>query len=151
MQTSDSYLQELIAEERVPKLRLASVRAAMDVIVQDKIPSDRPDRQPGEASPPTLDGMRMRDAIGVYLAWRRDRSAPPLTLGELERELKRHQIMSFRKQPLAAMKHPWKAICNALGATGNCHLWHIKRIDPKHYTPLDTIELKSAREESNSS
>lgn len=143
MQSLEEYLNELKAQERDLDLRLTGIRANIDAIMRQQLGA-----APGP-QPPSLDSMRIRDAVNVYLSWRRDQGMSAATLGELEKELAKHKIVSFRKQPMSEMRFPWKSMCNALGSPDNKHLYHIERHDPEgHFSRADTIELKSSKKKS---
>ncbi|MFZ1135623.1 MAG: hypothetical protein WAN69_11785 [Candidatus Korobacteraceae bacterium] len=141
IQTSDEFLEQLKAEEKSLRLRLASVQAAIDVYIKGQL---QPDTFRGEATPPPLDDLRIRDAINHYLGWRQAKAMPPATLGELLAELDRHHVVTFKKQPMKG-KWAWKSLSNTLGATENQDLWRIERKDPAHFTRVDTIELKKGK------
>ena len=130
-------LDALQKEEQELLLSLASVRAAIDVLVKGVLRGAPVDESLG----PPLDNMRIRDAINAHLRWRRDRGMDPITLGELLTELSRHNVVSFRNEPMSAMRHPWKSMCNVLGSPDNQILWNIHRHNDDHFTRLDTIEL----------
>jgi hypothetical protein len=72
----------------------------------------------------------------------------PATPGELEKELARHKVVSFRNQPMSEMRFPRKSLCNALGSPDNDRIWHIERHDEDHFNRADTIELKSFKKKS---
>jgi hypothetical protein len=144
MQTIEDYLHDLKAQERELLLRLSAVQSAIDAITRGQLTTALPipALQPQAPRPPSLDSMRTRDAIKVYLGWRADQGMAPATLGELEQELSRHRVVSFRNQPLSEMGFPWKGLCNSLGAADNQKIWKIDRLDPDgHFTRNDKIEL----------
>jgi hypothetical protein len=143
MQSLEQYLKELNDHKRDLELRLAGVIANIEAISKQQIGF------PQGPQPPSLDSMRTRDAVNVYLGWRREQEMAPATLGELEKELARHKVVSFRNQPMSDMRFPWKSLCNALGSPDNERIWHIERHDPDgHFSRADTIELKSPKKKS---
>ena len=132
MQSSDDYLGQLKAEERALALRLASVRAAIDVYIKGQI-------SPSET--PNLDGLRIRDAINVYLGWAAERGKVT-TIADLERELPKFRVMSFKRKPMSDMPFIFKSLCNCIGSPENQKLWHVKRRNKEHFTREDEISLK---------
>ena len=92
-----------------------------------------------------MDGLRVRDAINLYLKWAEERGRI-VTLGDLTKELVRHRVVSFRNKPLSEQRYPFKSITNALGLPSNKQEWHVDRRDPEgHHTAADTIKLKHSR------
>ena len=116
MQTLDEYLDDLKVQERELLLRLAAVQSSIDSLTRGQFtPPPAAPPEPQGPQCPSLDYMRIRDAINVYLSWRRDQGLPPATLGELERELAKHNVVSFRNEPMSGMKYKWKSLSNVLG------------------------------------
>ncbi len=137
MPMSDEYLEGLREQERTFELRLASVRAAINVYTKGEIGGNQP------SGCPSLDRMRIRDAIAAYLGFRHSAGLPPATLGELDAELERHNVVNSRNESLRTNKHPWKSLAHTLAAEENADIWQITRRDPDgHFTRLDTIELR---------
>jgi hypothetical protein len=150
MQTIEDYLHDLKAQERELLLRLSAVQSAIDAITRGllttalPIPAPQP---PGPQGPP-LNGLRMRDAIKIYLGWAQ-KEGIPVTIGMLEKELAKYDVVSFRNQPMKDMPYPFKSLCIALGSPDNQKFWHIERLDPDgHFTRSDRIELKVPKKES---
>lgn len=148
MQSLAEHLEALRAEERELQIRLASVQAAIAVVAKGQ-PHIEPLRVEPPEPPytgPNLDGLRIKDAMNMYLAWERDSNGrPKVTLGELEKVLLAHEVVSFRGQPFRAMRHTWKTLTNILGSPENAGIWIIERHAEDHFQKADTITLKAAR------
>jgi hypothetical protein len=137
MEVADEYLEKLRSEERTLRLRLASVQAAIDVYIKGEIGGGSP------SGGPSLDSMRIRDAIAAYLGWRQAAGMPVATLGDLEQELAKHHVVNSRNEPMSATKHPWKSMAHTLAAQENEHLWEIQRTDPEgHFSRRDKISFR---------
>jgi hypothetical protein len=94
------------------------------------------------AGAPSLDGLRIRDAVSAYLKFCRDNGRQQITLGELERAMLSYNVTTFRGSPLQNTKFPWKTLTNSLGSPENKDTWEIaKRSD--HYQRGDLIGLKA--------
>ena len=139
-------VEELKKEERALTSRLDAVKTLL-AVYQGRTPAEpvaeSPTIPPGA---PSLDGLRIRDAVSVYLGFCRDNGREQITLGELHKALLSFQVTTFRGTLLNSdlIKHKWKTICNSLGSPENREVWEIqKRSD--HYQHGDLIGLKSQR------
>ena len=141
-------VEELKREEQTLLLRLAAVRAALDVYVMGQLrgePAPAPTTTPLPANIPCLDDMRIRDAINLYLHWCRDNGRERTTLGELEKVLLSFRVVSVRGQPMMAMRYPWKTLTNTLGSPDNKDTWNVVMHSSDHFQRADTIELIAPR------
>jgi hypothetical protein len=151
MQSLEEYLETLKGQRRELEVRLASIDAAINAISLNQPAAAPQPTQPAapQLQGPSLDNLRMRDAIRIYLAWREDNGLPPATLGELEKELARHNVVSFRNKAMASMVYGWKSLCNGLGSPNNMKMWNIERKDKEgHFTRADVITLSQPRNKS---
>ena len=152
MQALDDYLNDLRSQERDLLLRLTAVRASIDTIVKGQLNPELPITPMQAQGPqcPSLDNMRIRHAINMYLGFRRANGMPPATVGELEKELAKHRVVSFRNQPMSEMRYAFKTLCITLGSPENKALWRVERRDPDgHFTRADTIELRPSESNEN--
>jgi hypothetical protein len=140
----DEYLEALKTQKRELEVRIATIEDAINATSPNQPATAPQPTQPitPQLQGPSLDNLRMRDAIRLWLAWREDNGLPPATLGELEKELARHNVVSFRNKEMKTMVFFWKSLTNGLGSPNNAKLWNIERRDPNgHYTRADLITL----------
>ena len=137
-----TFIEGLEREERALMLRLAAIRQTLEVYRSHSEPEPVvPTLPPGA---PSLDGLRIRDAVSAYLNFCRDNGREQITLGEIEKALLSYHVTTFRGAPLSGTKFPWKTIANSLGSPENQDVWEIqKRSD--HYQRGDLIGLKSPK------
>jgi hypothetical protein len=91
-------------------------------------------------SGPTLNGMRIPDAVNVYLNWARDQGRDRVTLGDLADALGSGNIVSALGKPIGS---PWKPLTNTLAAPGNSDAWRVRRGSSDRFLRSDTIELST--------
>lgn len=143
MESSNQHYEELKREEQKAKLRLAAIQAAIGVYEREgprSLPSQvmmLSDIPPGA---PSLDGLRLRDAITIYLRWAQDNGRDKIQLGELKQALLSQKITTFRGKPIAG-RLAYKTICNSLGSPENRETWVIEK-HSEHYQDADLIGLR---------
>ena len=138
-------IEELKKEEQSLLARLSTVRDTLAVYTKGRLHAE-PEIQSPSLPPgaPPLDGLRIRDAVNVYLNWCRDNGRERITLGELEKAILSYHVTTFRGTPLKDTKFPWKTLTNSLGSPENKDAWVIeKRSD--HHQRGDLIGLKTQR------
>jgi hypothetical protein len=137
-----TFIEGLEREERALLLRLTAIRQTLEVYRShsEPVPVAESPIPPGA---PSLDGLRIRDAITVYLEFCRDEGRDQITLGELAKALLSFQVTTFRGTLLNSdlIKHKWKTICNSLGSPENKDTWEIQK-HSDHYQRADLIGLK---------
>jgi hypothetical protein len=138
-------VEELKREEQSLLLRLERVRATLDIYRGGQWTEPMQVSTPLPELPtgyPPLDDMRTRDAINLYLNWAQDQGRS-VTLGELERVLLAHRVVSFRGKPFSESRFSFKTLTNIIGSPDNKDLWQVEMHSPEHYQRADTIALKS--------
>jgi hypothetical protein len=143
MESADSIVEQLKKEEQTLLLRLAGIRQALDAYVMGKLSPVHPDATQGNGarSGPTLDGMRIPDAVSVYLSWARDNGRDRVMLSELADALGSSRIMSALGKPIASI---WKPLTNTLSAPGNIKTWIVTRGSEGRFLRTDTVELRAS-------
>src|SRR5258707_10295550 len=97
METQDNIVEQFKKEEHALLLRLRAIQGALDAYVLGKLRQQPADASPGSNrahSGPTLDGMRIPDAIRIYMNWAKDQGRMQVPLGELADHLSTQRIMS---------------------------------------------------------
>jgi hypothetical protein len=140
MGTIEDKLRELQEREQVLLLDLSAVRAAIDVYIKGRLRSNTPGGQT-EPNSPTLDDMRIKDAINVYLQWARDNGRDKVTLKELHDVLRQNRIITAKKE-IMDRDRVWTNITIAVSSPTLANRWNVTRLDPNRYNMRDTIELR---------
>jgi hypothetical protein len=96
------------------------------------------------AAKPSLDEMKLADAIECYLDWERYHGRTTLTWGDVERELKRHRIRKGQGD-LVNPHFLWKNMTITIPANSPKRWKYCCTYGDDHYTRFDTIELTTKR------
>ena len=137
-------VEVLRKEERALLTRLATVRATLEIYGEQQAETTSAPAPLIPLGAPSLDGLRTRDAISIYLRWAQDNGRDRITLGELEKVLLANRVVSFRGVPLTNSRSPWKLMCNIFGAPGNQDQWVIEKHSEAQYQRADLIGLKQS-------
>jgi hypothetical protein len=142
-----ALVEQLRREEHALLARLAAVRQMLDVYANGQMhqkPAPVAESPAVMEGSPSLSGLRIRDAISIYLGFCREKGRDRITIGEMFAALSAGGVTTFRGKPLNETKFPFKTVCNSLGSPENRDVWVIeKRSD--HYQRGDTIALKTEK------
>ena len=147
MEAIEDKLRELDERERFLLVELQAVRASIDIFAKAKNKGLSPSESPSlagntiPAGAPSLDGLRIRDAINQYLRWASVNGRDRIRLGELFAALKGSRVTTFRGKLLSETTFPFKTVCNSLGAPENKGAWVIEK-HSDHFQEADTIGLR---------
>lgn len=143
--TSTENLIEQLRKERETLLgRLAAIDAMLTAYGGNATRPPNTRTAPIEELPtgyPQLDNMRTRDAINLYLSWAKDKERE-VTLGELERVLLAHRVVSFRGKVFGESRFPFKTLTNIIGSPDNANFWNVDMHSPEHFQRTDVIGLR---------